>query len=291
MPSHELKQVIESADNAINREDFDTLMEFYSEDATLVVRPGLNATGKQQIRNAFVAISEYFNHSLVVKQGDMVVIEGGNTALVLAQTLLSGMQNACEAFAMERHATYVFKRDSDDVWRCVVDNSYGTELIRPESAPVLYLVCGKIGAGKTTLAQQLAAAPKTILVSEDDWLSQLYPDKINNLADYVRCTGRFRKVLAGHIEALLRAGLSVVLDLPANTPANRQWAKTIFENSAVAHELHYLDVPNETCRARLRERNATGSHPFMASDDEFDEITRYFVPPSPDEGFNVIRHT
>ena len=291
MPSHELKQVIESADNAINREDFDTLMEFYSEDATLVVRPGLNATGKQQIRNAFVAISEYFNHSLVVKQGDMVVIEGGNTALVLAQTLLSGMQNACEAFAMERHATYVFKRDSDDVWRCVVDNSYGTELIRPESAPVLYLVCGKIGAGKTTLAQQLAAAPKTILVSEDDWLSQLYPDEINNLADYVRCTGRFRKVLAGHIEALLRAGLSVVLDLPANTPASRQWAKTIFENSAVAHELHYLDVPNETCRARLRERNATGSHPFMASDDEFDEITRYFVPPSPDEGFNVIRHT
>ena len=104
MQSHELKQVIESADNAINREDFDALMEFYAEDATLVVRPGLNATGKQQIRNAFGAIAEYFNHSLVVKQGDMVVLEGGNTALVLAQTLLSGMQNSNEAFAMERHA-------------------------------------------------------------------------------------------------------------------------------------------------------------------------------------------
>ncbi|NJD91217.1 MAG: ATP-binding protein [Geobacter sp.] len=163
--------------------------------------------------------------------------------------------------------------------------------MRPESTPVLYLVCGKIGAGKSTLAQQLAATPNTILVSEDDWLSQLYSDGIKNLSDYVRCTGQFRKVLAGHIEALLRAGLSVVLDFPANTLASRQWAKTIFENSAVAHELHYLDVTNETCKARLRARNAAGSHPFMASDDEFDEITRYFVPPSQDEGFNVIRHT
>lgn len=255
------------------------------------MRPGLNATGKQQIHNAFAAISEYFNHSLVVKQGDMVVVEGGNTALVLAQTLLGGTQNSGETFALERYATYVFNRDSDNVWRCVIDNSYGTELIKPESAPVLYLVCGKTGAGKTTLAGQLAATSKTVLVSEDDWLSQLYPEEIQNLSDYVRCTGRFRKALASHVEALLRTGLSVVLDFPANTPSSRQWAKTIFENSAVAHELHYLDVPNETCKARLRERNAVGSHPFMTSDDQFDEITRYFVPPSQDEGFNVIRHT
>lgn len=28
MPSHELRQVIESADSAINREDFDALMNF-----------------------------------------------------------------------------------------------------------------------------------------------------------------------------------------------------------------------------------------------------------------------
>ncbi|KAB0665870.1 AAA family ATPase [Oryzomonas japonica] len=192
---------------------------------------------------------------------------------------------------MERHATYVFKRDTEGVWRCVVDNSYGTELIRPESAPVLYLVCGKIGAGKSTLAHRLAANAKTILVSEDDWLSQIYADEINNLSDYVRCTGRFRKALAGHIAALLQAGLSVVLDFPANTPTSRQWAKALFEKADVAHELHYLDAPDETCKARLHERNAASSHPFMVSDNEFDEITHYFVPPSPDEGFNVIRHT
>lgn len=50
MSDHELKQVIEAADRAITAEDFGSPMDFYAEDATLVVKPGLNATGKSQIQ-------------------------------------------------------------------------------------------------------------------------------------------------------------------------------------------------------------------------------------------------
>ncbi|WP_163096666.1 hypothetical protein GL267_005460 [Acidithiobacillus ferrianus] len=75
MQPHELKQVIEAADQAISCGDFDSLMDFYAEDATLVVRPGLNVSGKQHIRQAFSAIAEYFNHSLVVKQGDSKLLK------------------------------------------------------------------------------------------------------------------------------------------------------------------------------------------------------------------------
>jgi Predicted kinase len=156
--------------------------------------------------------------------------------------------------------------------------------------PVLHLVCGKIAAGKSTLTRQLANHPKTVLISEDVWLSQLYTDEIHTLADYVRRSGQLRKTLAPHIESLLLTGLSVVLDFPANTLGNRQWMKEIIEGANVSHELHYLDVPDEICKSRLRVRNVSGSHPFAASDAEFDEITRYFVPPSIDEGFHVVRH-
>lgn len=41
MQNHELEQVIKNADRAINNEDFDHLMEFYSEDAILVVKPNI----------------------------------------------------------------------------------------------------------------------------------------------------------------------------------------------------------------------------------------------------------
>jgi hypothetical protein len=65
----------------------------------------------------------------------------------------------------------------------------------------------------------------------------------------------------------------------------------IFENAGAAHRLHYLDVPDEICKARLRQRNADGTHEFAASDAQFDEITSYFVPPSEHEGFEVVVYT
>ena len=55
------------------------------------------------------------------------------------------------------------------------------------------------------------------------------------------------------------------------------------------HCLHFLDVPDEVCKARLRARNAAGTHDFAASDAEFDLITSYFVPPSEAEGFRIVR--
>jgi predicted kinase len=152
----------------------------------------------------------------------------------------------------------------------------------------LHFICGKIAAGKSTLARKLASEPGTVLISEDEWLSRLYPGEITALPDYVRCVGRLREAMGGHVEQLLRAGLSVVLDFQANTLAARQWMKTIYQGANAAHCLHYLDVADDECKARLRRRNAEDLHPYTTSDAQYDEITRYFVPPSEEEGFEVI---
>lgn len=126
MAEHELRQVIEAADRAITAEDFDGLMDFYAEDATLVVKPGLNASGKAQIRKAFVAIAAHFKNALKVRQGRMEVIEGADTALVLMETLLD-IEGQPEPIV--RRATYVFRKSETGRWLCAVDNSYGTSLL------------------------------------------------------------------------------------------------------------------------------------------------------------------
>ena len=154
--------------------------------------------------------------------------------------------------------------------------------------PVLHMVCGKVAAGKSTLTSRLAEAPDTVLLSEDHWMSCLFKEELKTVADYGRYSRRLRNAIGGHIEALLKAGLSVVLDFPANTVATRQWMRTLFENAGAAHRLHFLDVPDEVCKARLRERNVAGTHAFVVSDAEFEEITGYFVPPSTQEGFETI---
>lgn len=156
--------------------------------------------------------------------------------------------------------------------------------------PVLYLLVGKIGAGKSTLAAKLAERPGTILFSEDTLLSELYPDEVNDLSDYIRSSLRLRYALKKHIVELLMSGFSVVLDFPANTPNSRRWGKELFEEAGVPHEMHYLDIPNTICKSRLRARNEAGNHPFKTSEAEFDTFTRLFIPPMPEEGFNVVRH-
>ncbi len=158
------------------------------------------------------------------------------------------------------------------------------------SPPTLHLLCGKIAAGKSTLAPELALQPNTVVIAEDFWLARLYPGEIVTIEDQARCSARLCTALAPHLVDLLRGGLSVVLDFHANTVRRRAWMRSVIDDAGVAHRLHYLDMPDETCRARLHRRNAAGTHEYAASDAEFDLFTSYFVAPAPEEGFDVVVH-
>lgn len=93
----------------------------------MVVQPGMNAVGKQQIKKAFEAIAVHFEHTLDVKQAGIKILEAEDTALVLARTVVSASKSA----PVERKATYVFKKDEMNRWVCVIDNSYGHDLLCP----------------------------------------------------------------------------------------------------------------------------------------------------------------
>lgn len=154
----------------------------------------------------------------------------------------------------------------------------------------LHLLCGKIASGKSTLATRLAEAPNTVRLSEDIWLARLYKDQMHSVSDYVRCAALLRDAIGPHVQQLLTLGINVVLDFPANTPANRDWMRSLFQAAGVDHVMHVLNVPDEVCKARLRARNAAGEHEFAASDEQFELISRYFSTPTAQEGFNLSTH-
>ena len=126
MESHPVINQIEKADKAIVAEDFDTLLDIYTDDAILVVEPGRNAIGKDAIRKAFEAIAVYFKNGLKVSQEGLKVLESGETALVLSNTVIS----APNLPTTNRKATYVFTKGENGNWLCSIDNSYGHEVIR-----------------------------------------------------------------------------------------------------------------------------------------------------------------
>ena len=156
------------------------------------------------------------------------------------------------------------------------------------SNATLHMMCGKIAAGKSTLSAKLGEAENTIVIGEDRWIAELYQGEIKTLADWFQRSERLRATLTPHIVDLLRADVSVALDFHANTVRARRWMRGLFEEGRASHRLHFLDVPDEVCKARLHARIAAGTP--GVSDEEFDHITSFFVPPNSSEGFNITVH-
>ena len=155
----------------------------------------------------------------------------------------------------------------------------------------LHLICGRIAAGKSTLARQLAERPGTLLITMDDWMSILFPTENRTIEDFSVLSARLRAAMGPHVVAILRQGLSVVLDFPANTVGWRNWMRSLIVEANVAHELHVLDVPDSVCKQRLRRRNESGEHQYTVDEATYDQFMSYFVLPTPDEGFNIVMHT
>lgn len=155
----------------------------------------------------------------------------------------------------------------------------------------LIFLCGKMAAGKSTLARELAERENAVLLVEDDFLERLYPGEIVSVADYAKYSSRIRNALAPHVRALLSMGIPVVLDFPGNTRGQRAWFRELYESAEADHELHFIDASDELCKRQLRERSG-GSAPGTAwtTDAEFDAITAYFEPPSSEERFHIVRY-
>lgn len=151
-------------------------------------------------------------------------------------------------------------------------------------------MCGKMGAGKSTFAKSLAASSGAVLLSEDDLLRDLYPGAVTDLETYVTLSGRIRNALAGHICSLLRRGTSVVLDFPGNTVRQRAWFRRLIERSGAQHQLHYLNVPDTTCRHQLKQRRARNGGDPLQDDATFDALLPHFAAPTSEEQFTVVEY-
>lgn len=157
-------------------------------------------------------------------------------------------------------------------------SSYGT----------LIFFCGKMGAGKSTLSAKIARERGAVLVSEDEWLAALFPGEIKDFSDYISYSSRLKPVLRSHVEQILVAGTSVVLDFPGNTKKQRAWFKEIYSQNRIPHQLYYLAVDDEVCLRRLKQRQKEQPERAQFDTEEvFRMVTDYFDPPEESEGFNV----
>ncbi len=129
MGQHAIETIIESADKALAEQNWDILSDLYAEDAVLVVEPGRTVVGREQIIAVCREFAEQCDVAMDIRQNGITILESGDTALVLANSLVSDLTQT-----EERKATYVFRKYPADGWMCIIDNSYGSDLVGAESA-------------------------------------------------------------------------------------------------------------------------------------------------------------
>ena len=160
--------------------------------------------------------------------------------------------------------------------------------IAMSQAPTLHFMCGKAGAGKTTIAASVAKDLSAILISEDIWMVRLFGDQMKTFDDYLRFSPKLKSVVGPLAVDLLTAGHSVVLDFQANTKTGRAWFRSVFEQAAAAHVLHWVETSDQVCLQRIAKRNIErpeGSHHL--TEEVFTYVSSFFESPKPAEGFNI----
>jgi len=155
---------------------------------------------------------------------------------------------------------------------------------------LLTFICGKMGAGKSTIAKEIAEINNAVLLSEDEWLAALYPNKIDSLQDYIKYSKRLKPQIKKLVQSILLTGTDVVMDFPASTLSQREWFREVFSEIEAPHQLLYIDLPDTACLRQIEKRRL--EQPWRSATDSkemFESVTKYFIAPLAEEGFSIIR--
>lgn len=154
---------------------------------------------------------------------------------------------------------------------------------------ILYFFCGKMGAGKSTKSKQLAKDKQAVLLSEDEWLSSLYPNQITSFEDYLNYSAQLKPLVKTHVQNILKTGTNAVMDFPGNTVKQRKWILEIASEINASHQLIFLNLSNEQCLRQIaRRRREQPERAAFDTEAVFIHVTSFFEAPSASEGLNIL---
>lgn len=152
--------------------------------------------------------------------------------------------------------------------------------------PVLILLCGLPGSGKTTLARHLAVVVPAVRLCPDESMTGLGLDVYDE-----RARNRVEALLWRHAQELLPLGQSVILEYGFWDRRERDEKRLAARALGVGVELYYLTASLDELVARIDSRTAEGVWGSVrVTRAMLEEYAEYFEPPEAVELALFDRH-
>lgn len=147
------------------------------------------------------------------------------------------------------------------------------------------LICGKICSGKSTYAEQLRVQNNAVLLSTDEITLALFGQHCGDKHDdYVERTQNY---LFNKSLELIAVGINVILDWGFWLKEERDYAREFYNSRNIEYEFHYIDISDETWKARLKKRNNAiidgETNAYYIDDNLAEKFAAIFEVPNEDE--------
>lgn len=149
----------------------------------------------------------------------------------------------------------------------------------------VYLLCGFIGAGKTTFAKKLEARTGAVRITKDEWLIQMVGND-PTIAGYEDYDSRICELSRDVAFQLAAKGIDVIIDEGFWAKKERDEMRRRTWEVGAQSVVYFLDIPMATIRERVARRNMNpAKDSFKIGGDLLDFYLQYWEPPGDDEDY------
>ncbi|MGA7670596.1 MAG: ATP-binding protein [Nitrolancea sp.] len=151
--------------------------------------------------------------------------------------------------------------------------------------PIVYLICGFIGSGKTTFAKKLEEKTGAVRITKDQWSIRLIGNdpSIDGYAAWDRKIIGLSRDVAFY---LTEKGIDVIIDEGFWAKEERDELKRKIAAVGAKAVIYYVNTPIETIRDRVVKRNSRLTvDSFKISRELLDQHLMSWEPPDEDEDY------
>jgi predicted kinase len=151
--------------------------------------------------------------------------------------------------------------------------------------PVVYLICGFIGAGKTTFAKKLEEQTGAVRVTKDEWSIRLIGND-PEIDGYEEWDHKICELSRDIAFRLAEKGVDVIIDEGFWEKEQRDEMKGKAASIGAKAVMYYVEAPIETIRERVvRRNNNVTKDSFKISREMLDTYLTYWQPPGEGEDY------